>query len=86
MMKLVEALKMRSQCIKLVRQRNQAGGVKSGHLEILMMMIFAVIRLETYLRMLLVMRNSAQLMRSLGRWQIRNTMTIQTRIPARFIS
>ena len=86
MMKLVEALKMRSQCIKLVRQRNQAGGVKSGHLEILMMRIFAVMRSETYMRMLLVMRNSAQLMRSLGRWQIRNTMTIQTRIPARFIS
>ena len=39
-----------------------------------------------YLMILLVMRNSVQLMRSLGKWQKRKTMTIQTRMAARLTS
>jgi hypothetical protein len=37
MMKLVEALRTRRKCIKLVRQRNQAGGVKWEQLKKIMM-------------------------------------------------
>ena len=42
--------------------------------------------MNTNLVILLVMRNSAQLMISLGKWQKRKTTTMQTRIPARFTS
>ena len=58
-------MKMRSQCMKLVRQRNQAGGVKFSQLRIKSRILS--IKNNGYLMMLLVMRNSAQLMISLGK-------------------
>ena len=37
MMKLVEALRTRRKCMKLVRQRNQTGGVKWEQLKMILM-------------------------------------------------
>ena len=43
-------------------------------------------RYQTYLMIFSVMMNSAKLTMSLGKWQMRKTMTIQTRTTDKFIS
>jgi hypothetical protein len=67
MMKLEEALRMRRKCMKLVRQRNQVGGVIWEQLNMRRMKMLMLIMKYSYPMILFEIRNSTQLMISLGK-------------------